>query len=120
MAHIDFSIEDWIAENSDLLQGATLERMETDRADKTHAALPQLIAAIKAAEDVFCGWTVADAEKIRLEEYPNREDLTIEDSYCVMAIVDDRWDAGLGCTWENIRQAYAEYVDLEIITDRQS
>lgn len=115
MAHIDFSIEDWVAANVDLLARVTVEHLNSTAADNTHAALSQLVDAIKNAENVYCGWTVKDAEEVRLEDYPDRADLSISDSHNVIVEAATSWDASYGFNWDCLHTAYRDYVhNLEL------
>jgi hypothetical protein len=108
MAHIDFSIDTWIAENEGIVMETTLERIDTPT--KASTALSLLISAIKAADKVHCGWTVLDAEEVRTQNYGDRSDLSIEDSYCVIESADN-WDASYGYRWDHLHDAYAAYVE---------
>ena len=91
MAHIDFSIGYWTAHNPE-------------------GKLEDLVEAIKKAGDVYAGWTVEDAETVREDEYKDRSDLSIKDSQIVMEIAISMWEAGNGFNWDNLYQAYKEYL----------
>lgn len=64
MTHIKFNLQKWIENNP-------------------NGTFSTLCEAISAAPKVFSGWTVDDAEKIREQNYIDRNDLSIKDSYIV-------------------------------------
>lgn len=93
MPHIDFDVKHWIDANP-------------------NGKLDDLVKTIKAAKEVYCGWTIDNAELIRQQKYPERTDLSENDSHNVISESTEQWDAAVGYKWDDLYSAYDRYVKV--------
>jgi hypothetical protein len=92
MAHISFEVTEWIANNP-------------------KGKLEDLVKALKGADEVYCGWTVEDAESVRENYDSEKLNLSIDDSYQVMVDSTSCWDASVGYNWDDLYRAYDRHVE---------
>lgn len=89
MIIIGFDVDDWLKENP-------------------KGTIKDIVTALRKCDRFFCGWSVADAEKVRKENWPHDTQLNIDTSHSVIEQLDDEWDASLGVTWDDLYRVYAQ------------